>query len=149
DSQASGDNNTSPGAQSVSALLGAVLGIALLFVCSMILAVYLNRRACKKGDDHGDKNSVERLKKLEAVSSTRKLGEWWPTVKESLGLSQGCDNFVCVICFDQVERTHEIHELKCLHVFHKQCLERWYLRSHYTCPMCHQAFFQERRRSTS
>ncbi|QKX61484.1 uncharacterized protein TRUGW13939_08635 [Talaromyces rugulosus] len=135
------NNNSSPGSQSVTALLGAVLGIALL------LAVYFNRRSRKDTEDPGGKSSLERLKRLEAVSPTRTLGEWWPTVKESLGLSQSVDShFVCVICFDQVELSHGIHELKCMHVFHKQCLEKWYLRSHYTCPMCHQQFFHERSR---
>ncbi|CRG91826.1 RING finger domain protein [Talaromyces islandicus] len=134
-------NNSSPGSQSVTALLGAVLGIALL------LAVYFNRRSRKEAEDPNGKNSLERLKRLEAVSPTRTLREWWPTVKESLGLSQSVDShFVCVICFEQVELSHGIHELKCMHVFHKQCLEKWYLRSHYTCPMCHQQFFHERSR---
>lgn len=144
----SNDANTPGGGQqAVGILLGVILGVAVFFLLAMILIFYCNRRNRTSSQDPEGKASMDRLQKLEAVAPTRILDEWWPTVRESLGLSQGIDNnFVCVFCFDAVERSHEIHELKCLHVFHKQCLEKWYLRSHYTCPMCHQIFFEERGR---
>ncbi|QGA18611.1 hypothetical protein EYB26_006296 [Talaromyces marneffei] len=136
--------------QAVNILLGVILGVAVFFVLTMMFVFYCNRRSRRTSEDSDGKISLNRLRKLEAVAPTRNLEEWWPTVKQSLGLSQGVDNhFICVVCFDPVERTQEIHELKCLHVFHKECLEKWYLRSHYTCPMCHQVFFKERERHIS
>ncbi|EED22438.1 RING finger domain protein, putative [Talaromyces stipitatus ATCC 10500] len=145
DTQTQGNSN-----ESVKILLGVVLGVAVFFILSMMIALYCHRRNRRMVEDPNCKISLNRLQKLESVAPTRSLEEWWPTVKESLGLSQGLENhFVCVVCFDEVERTQEIHELKCLHVFHKECLEKWYLRSHYTCPMCHRVFFEERDRFIS
>jgi hypothetical protein len=45
------------------------------------------------------------------------------------------------VCLDQVLRDQEIRELKCLHVFHKECLEKWYLKNHYNCPLCHRPYY--------
>ena len=32
----------------------------------------------------------------------------------------------CLICLEQIERKTRIYELKCLHKFHKECIEQWY-----------------------
>ncbi|EXB44969.1 E3 ubiquitin-protein ligase RHA2A [Morus notabilis] len=42
----------------------------------------------------------------------------------------------CAVCLDQVEEGEEIGELRCFHVFHKLCLERWVRLKHMTCPLC-------------
>lgn len=47
------------------------------------------------------------------------------------------------ICLEAVSRTQTIHELKCRHVFHDVCLERWFLECHFTCPMCHAVFYKD------
>ena len=52
-----------------------------------------------------------------------------------------------VICLDSVLHSQEIRELKCLHVFHQECLEKWYLKGHYDCPLCHRTYFVQGRRS--
>ena len=49
----------------------------------------------------------------------------------------------CVICLDPIGG--EVVILKCLHLFHKQCIDDWkkslasLSRSHYTCPICRQS----------
>ncbi|EEA26590.1 hypothetical protein PMAA_076510 [Talaromyces marneffei ATCC 18224] len=71
--------------QAVNILLGVILGVAVFFVLTMI-------RSRRTSEDSDGKISLNRLRKLEAVAPTRNLEEWWPTVKQSLGLSQGVDN---------------------------------------------------------
>lgn len=29
-----------------------------------------------------------------------------------------------------------VRRLSCGHIFHSECIARWYLRKHYTCPLC-------------
>ena len=43
----------------------------------------------------------------------------------------------CTICMCDLENTEYIYNLKCHHVFHLDCLERWYSRRN-TCPVCKQ-----------
>ncbi|KAL2222601.1 RING finger domain protein [Thermoascus aurantiacus ATCC 26904] len=133
-------------AQPITILLAVALGIVFIFVLCLLLAVYVNRH--DSGDSTSSKDSsCERLKKLDAVSPTRTLDQWWPTVKGSLGLSDAVDNqFVCVVCLEPVLRSQQIRELQCMHVFHKECLEKWYLGNHFNCPLCHRAYFHETRR---
>ncbi|XP_039015397.1 E3 ubiquitin-protein ligase RHA2B-like [Hibiscus syriacus] len=42
----------------------------------------------------------------------------------------------CAICLCKIDEDDEIRELRCDHLFHKVCLDRWvgYRRS--TCPIC-------------
>lgn len=42
----------------------------------------------------------------------------------------------CVICLCDVEDGDEIRELKCDHVFHRCCLDRWVAFGRVTCPLC-------------
>lgn len=42
-----------------------------------------------------------------------------------------------VICLDVVEKSHEVRDLPCAHVFHTACLDGWVSRGHYYCPLCH------------
>ncbi|CAA7389077.1 unnamed protein product [Spirodela intermedia] len=45
----------------------------------------------------------------------------------------------CVICLCDVEDGDEIRELKCDHVFHRCCLDRWVAFGRVTCPLCREA----------
>lgn len=51
------------------------------------------------------------------------------------------DPIPSAVCLEQVDRGHEIRELRCLHVFHRECLEKWFLGDHYNCPLCHRAYY--------
>ncbi|XP_072996880.1 uncharacterized protein [Typha latifolia] len=41
----------------------------------------------------------------------------------------------CVICLCGIEEGKEIRELRCNHLFHRSCLDRW-LEQQFTCPLC-------------
>ena len=42
-------------------------------------------------------------------------------------------NDTCSICLNPVRKTRSVTELKCEHMFHKECLKKW---DKDTCPMC-------------
>ena len=67
------------------------------------LAIYLNRRyqsIYSQGAGTKDALSSEKLRKLNVVSPIRRLDQWWPGVKDTLGLQGGVDNnhFVWYAC---------------------------------------------------
>lgn len=45
------------------------------------------------------------------------------------------------ICLETVNKDDVIHALPCKHVFHRQCLETWFLEYHNACPVCWRVFF--------
>ncbi|KAJ5541443.1 hypothetical protein N7494_006519 [Penicillium frequentans] len=133
------DNNLKTSHMAI--VLGIGLGVVLLIVLSLVLTIVINRRD-RRSFLRSRKNPDERLASLDAVSPTRTLEQWWTMTKGKMGLSEAVDGqFVCAVCLEQVDRSEEIRELRCLHVFHRECLEKWFLGDHYNCPLCHRAYF--------
>ncbi|GLT34528.1 hypothetical protein SLA2020_090370 [Shorea laevis] len=46
------------------------------------------------------------------------------------------DGVECAVCLCGIEEGEEIRELRCEHVFHKVCLDRWVGCRQMTCPLC-------------
>jgi hypothetical protein len=68
---------------------------AFIFLTLNRLAIYLNRRyqgTYSQGGCGKDALSSEKLKKLNIVSPIRRLDQWWPGVKDTLGLQGAVDN---------------------------------------------------------
>lgn len=42
----------------------------------------------------------------------------------------------CVFCLCDVEDGEEVRELRCEHLFHRSCLDRWVGFGRVTCPLC-------------
>ncbi|KAL5826155.1 hypothetical protein ACOSQ4_017952 [Xanthoceras sorbifolium] len=42
----------------------------------------------------------------------------------------------CAVCLNTIEEGEEIRELRCAHLFHSECLDRWVRYKHVTCPLC-------------
>ncbi|KAK6940120.1 Zinc finger, RING-type [Dillenia turbinata] len=42
----------------------------------------------------------------------------------------------CAICLQKLEEGDSLREIKCKHVFHKDCLGRWLQHDLATCPLC-------------
>ncbi|CDY27877.1 BnaA07g04670D [Brassica napus] len=42
----------------------------------------------------------------------------------------------CSVCLSNFEEDSEINKLKCGHLFHKTCLEKWIDYWNITCPLC-------------
>ncbi|KAL3429952.1 hypothetical protein BDV09DRAFT_31447 [Aspergillus tetrazonus] len=135
----------------MSIVLGAGLGIVALIIMCLIFTVYFNRRERRPPSKKSRKrDSSDKLRKLDAVSPSRTLEEWWAKAHGPPLPSDCPDNqFICVVCLEPVLRSQVIRELKCLHVFHRECLDKWYLQDHYNCPLCHRAYFYQETRPTN
>jgi hypothetical protein len=42
----------------------------------------------------------------------------------------------CSICLEGYEESSTIRQLKCSHLFHKDCIDPWLLKESYKCPVC-------------
>jgi hypothetical protein len=42
----------------------------------------------------------------------------------------------CVICLEMFGDQSMVRRLQCHHVFHADCINKWLLKRHYTCPLC-------------
>ncbi|PWA57389.1 Zinc finger, RING/FYVE/PHD-type [Artemisia annua] len=42
----------------------------------------------------------------------------------------------CAVCLSKIEDDDETRELRCDHLFHINCLDRWLAHGHTTCPLC-------------
>ncbi|RAL37540.1 hypothetical protein DM860_000234 [Cuscuta australis] len=42
----------------------------------------------------------------------------------------------CAVCLCRMEHGEEVRDLRCGHVFHKACLDRWLGTGGLTCPLC-------------
>ncbi|URE08391.1 Zinc finger, C3HC4 type (RING finger) [Musa troglodytarum] len=47
-----------------------------------------------------------------------------------------CEAAQCVFCLCDIEEGEEKRELRCGHLFHGSCLDRWLVRRRATCPLC-------------
>ncbi|CAK7326473.1 unnamed protein product [Dovyalis caffra] len=49
----------------------------------------------------------------------------------------GCtESIECAVCLCKIEEGEEIRELRCDHLFHRACLDRWAGFGRATCPLC-------------
>jgi len=43
--------------------------------------------------------------------------------------------YECLICLDEFNQGQQIVMIKCGHIYHKACLDSWFLKKK-TCPLC-------------
>ncbi|GKZ26141.1 hypothetical protein AbraIFM66951_009566 [Aspergillus brasiliensis] len=71
-------------------VLGIGLGVATLIIMCLLLTLFVNRRE-RQPVLKGKGNSNDKLRKLDAVSPTRTLEDWWSRAKGPLLPSEGVD----------------------------------------------------------
>lgn len=42
----------------------------------------------------------------------------------------------CAVCLCRIDEGDDVRELRCDHLFHQVCLDRWVVHGHVTCPLC-------------
>jgi hypothetical protein len=63
----------------------------------------------------------------EAIPAT----QWSETIQKEL---KGTEQ--CLVCLDEFVLKQAIRILKCRHVFHTECVDRWLCESRNSCPVC-------------
>ncbi|KAK9276630.1 hypothetical protein L1049_006166 [Liquidambar formosana] len=63
-------------------------------------------------------------------------GEQISTISNECMLIRSEGAVECGVCLCQIEEGEEIGKLRCDHLFHRVCLDRWLGNRHATCPLC-------------
>ena len=42
----------------------------------------------------------------------------------------------CSICQDDFDKDHIVRQLNCNHIYHKECIDKYFLEYSYKCPIC-------------
>ena len=50
----------------------------------------------------------------------------------------------CVVCLSKIEEGDDIRVLKCDHMYHRHCLDKWVAFKNHTCPLCRESLRPER-----
>ncbi|KEH41382.1 zinc finger, C3HC4 type (RING finger) protein [Medicago truncatula] len=50
----------------------------------------------------------------------------------------------CVVCLCKIEEGDDIRVLKCDHMYHRHCLDKWVAFKNHTCPLCRESLRPER-----
>ncbi|BDD63008.1 hypothetical protein MAP00_007960 [Monascus purpureus] len=132
------------------------VGVGMLIFITIVSIMMIHRLPSPANNtNHDDDVNVNKakfsmatkeskLKRLERCAPKTSFMAWWKERCDLMKLSGGVDTtFICSICLDTIDRTDTIHGLKCNHAFHDKCLEQWFLRSHFHCPLCHRPFYGE------
>ncbi|KAH7169674.1 uncharacterized protein B0J16DRAFT_251585, partial [Fusarium flagelliforme] len=51
------------------------------------------------------------------------------------------------ICLEIFEGLDTVRRLKCEHVYHRQCIDTWFQRQHFNCPLCKSVYVTRPERS--
>jgi len=95
-----------------------------------------------------DEERKKKLVRIEAIAKVQTYKEWRAEALKAASTGRGDDaprsfvtqQLVCPICLDVLEEQSHVRCLPCEHVFHQDCLETWYLKGRYSCPMCKSPF---------
>ncbi|CAO3590142.1 unnamed protein product [Absidia cylindrospora] len=69
----------------------------------------------------------------QAIDATLPIYSWSDETTKQTMLQ---DTERCLVCLDDFVPKHSVRVLKCRHVFHVECVDRWLVEAHNSCPVC-------------
>lgn len=139
---------------SVFILFGALAGLIILFglACWFARSVLgrsptiLLSRETPPGMLVGverDEVVTQKMRKLDESAPAKKYSECRVSSEDEDGdveaAKKGLEantHVVCSICLDALEDSDVVRQLSCRHTYHSDCIVKWYMKKHDTCPLC-------------
>ncbi|KAH7002712.1 hypothetical protein EDB82DRAFT_481877 [Fusarium venenatum] len=56
---------------------------------------------------------------------------------------------LCAICLEVFHNSETVRRLTCKHVYHQQCIDRWFQGRHFTCPLCKSIYVKRQGSATA
>ncbi|KAI8341047.1 hypothetical protein BC941DRAFT_415704 [Chlamydoabsidia padenii] len=70
----------------------------------------------------------------QAIDATLSTFTWSDEITKRSMLQDHTDR--CLVCLDDFMPKQTVRVLKCRHVFHVECVDRWLVEAHNSCPIC-------------
>jgi len=113
-------------------LIGSFIGLCdLVFLLAVLGCLIANRRL-------ENVKTTRRLEKLNQELPPALFSKWyedeqanhpnWPHIDQ--------EDHVCIICLIVIQGHDLVRALKCRHVYHTQCFDRWFTGPNEFCPLC-------------
>ncbi|KAM4067515.1 ring finger domain-containing protein [Hirsutella rhossiliensis] len=124
-----------------------IIGTGALVVS--LVALFLILRYCigspttqQDADDDAEAVGAPRdIKKLDAVASTKTYGKLKSDIQDFANPPRYyTSTIVCAICLENLQDVDVIRQLCCGHIFHAECIQKWFLKQHSICPLCKSCF---------
>lgn len=93
------------------------------------------KEICEGNDGHGVMNKL-----FEGDNKNKMVKNRIEQIKQIYYKNNKFENFECSICFDVFKDNELLKQLKCNHLFHKECLSQWLLNEN-KCPICNKPCF--------
>ncbi|KAK1752289.1 hypothetical protein QBC47DRAFT_69295 [Echria macrotheca] len=131
----------------VIVLVGSMLIIAIMIVIVRFLILrsspdsaptagdpeyaFVRRRA----DD--PQTQAQTIDALESLAPAMKYSKLKSSGKlDDIPPDQAGQSVECVICLETFKEDSMVRCLQCHHIFHAECINKWLLKHHTTCPLC-------------
>ncbi|KAH8654288.1 hypothetical protein BGZ61DRAFT_373715, partial [Ilyonectria robusta] len=77
------------------------------------------------------------VENLDQTIPTRTYKKWKAETKDAGSSADRSSTFhPCVICLQTLQERDTVRHLPCGHIFHSNCITKWFLKQHDTCPVC-------------
>ncbi|KAF7504140.1 hypothetical protein GJ744_002658 [Endocarpon pusillum] len=123
-----------------------MISVMVVFIAVLIFCFRLRRcidaRDIEAARTAESKVASPRLNRLENSAKAQTLEEW---AKNQTGTTDDAANmqYTCAICLEGLNGSDMIRQLPCLHIYHQECLDRWYRGWHVICPLCQRTFLDD------
>ncbi|KAH8661119.1 hypothetical protein BGZ61DRAFT_304678, partial [Ilyonectria robusta] len=74
------------------------------------------------------------IENLDQAVPAQPYNKWKAETKDAGGSAEG--SCICIICLETLQDRDIVRHLPCDHIFHSNCITKWFLKQHDTCPVC-------------
>lgn len=114
-------------------VLNTVVWMAMLFNnmlrCVLQLAVSTVTQTTETQEESDDEEAMSSRRGRVSITQYKNIS----TTSDVVGSTTLME---CCVCLCVFEPNEEVSELPCNHIFHTPCLNKWFLNTHTTCPLC-------------